>query len=327
MPREIFEPATTPKGILGWRLRKLLQNAAHESPAFQVGQLSEVTEHAGEVRPDERIDPRDIRAAEAKVDPCWRRLRVPRPHCRGRKRRRRARRRAFPQAGRNLCRRPNGHNAPSGRSATRAGGARQPPLPSKPVARTIFRACTRSIRPRRRRWARRRSPAGSIDVTSISFSTGSSRTSRYQSRYSRHTFGEILSMRSHARRPNFASYQARGVRLGMPKSMPVTSLEVRSSCHAGKSAPRPLEPTGIAIHDPDIGYPLELQAERGRKSALAAANDQHIEDPGAVPIARDRPLPREDSSDTSARAAPDPRAGQRSWSASPPNNVANCGHA
>ena len=70
MPREIFELATTPKGILGWRLRKLLQNVAHESPALQVGQFSEVTEHAGEVRPEEWIDPGDVRAAEAKVDPC-----------------------------------------------------------------------------------------------------------------------------------------------------------------------------------------------------------------------------------------------------------------
>jgi hypothetical protein len=42
---------------------------AHESPAFQVGQFSEVTEHACEVHPDEWIDPGHIRAAEAKVDP------------------------------------------------------------------------------------------------------------------------------------------------------------------------------------------------------------------------------------------------------------------
>ena len=53
-----------------WRYRKLLQNVAHESPALQVGQFSEVTEHAREVHPDEWIDPGDIRAAEAKVDPC-----------------------------------------------------------------------------------------------------------------------------------------------------------------------------------------------------------------------------------------------------------------
>src|SRR5262249_18929889 len=70
VPGEIFEPATTPKGVLGWRLRKLLQNASHESPALQVGQLSEVTEHACEVRPEERVHPGDIRAAEAKIDPC-----------------------------------------------------------------------------------------------------------------------------------------------------------------------------------------------------------------------------------------------------------------
>ena len=70
MPHEIFEPATTPKGILGWRLRKLLQDVAHESPALQVGQFAEVAEHAGEIHPHQRIDPGHIRAAEAKVDPC-----------------------------------------------------------------------------------------------------------------------------------------------------------------------------------------------------------------------------------------------------------------
>jgi hypothetical protein len=42
---------------------------AHESPAFQVGQFSKVAEHAREIHPDEWIDPGDIRATEAKVDP------------------------------------------------------------------------------------------------------------------------------------------------------------------------------------------------------------------------------------------------------------------
>src|SRR5262249_60672892 len=62
--------------------------------------------------------------------------------------------------------------------------------------------------------------------------------------------------------------------------------------HAGKSAPRSLEPTWVTVYDPDVGYLLALQAERSRKSALASANDQHIEDRGTVPIARHRPLPR-----------------------------------
>jgi hypothetical protein len=43
---------------------------AHESPALQIGQFSEVTEHPCEVRPGKWVDPRDIRAAKANVDPC-----------------------------------------------------------------------------------------------------------------------------------------------------------------------------------------------------------------------------------------------------------------
>ena len=181
-----FQICDNAKSSLALEVREVLQNVAHEPPALEVSQFPEVTEHAREVHPDEWIDPGNFRAAEANVDRWRRRLRVRRPHCRVRKPRRRARQRAFPQAGRNLCRRPNGHSAPRGGRRRGPRGARQPPLPSKPVARTIFRAWTRSRRPGRRRWARRRSPAGSIDVTSISFSTGSSRTSRYQSRYSRH---------------------------------------------------------------------------------------------------------------------------------------------
>ena len=69
MPREIFKSAATPKGILSWRYWTLLQNVAHESPAFQVGQFSKVAEHAREIHPDEWIDPGDICATEAKVDP------------------------------------------------------------------------------------------------------------------------------------------------------------------------------------------------------------------------------------------------------------------
>src|SRR5690242_8468301 len=70
MPREILEPATPPKAILRRWCRELLQNVAHESPPFQVSQRSEVAEHARKIRPDQRIDPRDIGAAKAKVDPC-----------------------------------------------------------------------------------------------------------------------------------------------------------------------------------------------------------------------------------------------------------------
>ena len=69
MPREIFKSSATPKGILGGRYRKLLQNVAHKSPAFQVSQFAKVAEHAREVHPDEWIDPGNIRATEAKVDP------------------------------------------------------------------------------------------------------------------------------------------------------------------------------------------------------------------------------------------------------------------
>ena len=116
-------------------------------------------------------------------------------------------------------------------------------------------------------------------------------------------------MRSHAWRPNFASYQARG---GEARDAEIDARHLLGGPqlrHAGKSAPRPFEPTWIAIYDPDIGYPLKLQTERGRKSALTTADDQHIQDPDTVPIARHGPLSEGDSSDTSARAAPDPRAG------------------
>jgi hypothetical protein len=41
----------------------------HKSPSFQVRQFSKVAEHARKVHPDERIDPGDIHATEAKVDP------------------------------------------------------------------------------------------------------------------------------------------------------------------------------------------------------------------------------------------------------------------
>ena len=57
------------KAILSGRYRTLLQNVAHESPALQVGQFSKVAEHTREIHPDEWIDPGNIRATEAKVDP------------------------------------------------------------------------------------------------------------------------------------------------------------------------------------------------------------------------------------------------------------------
>jgi hypothetical protein len=69
MPREILEPAATPKSILGRRYRKLLHDVAHKSPALQVGQLPKVTEHAREIHPYEWIDPGNIGAAKAKVHP------------------------------------------------------------------------------------------------------------------------------------------------------------------------------------------------------------------------------------------------------------------
>ena len=70
VPHEIFEFATAPEGILwGW-LCIIIKNVAHKSPAFQVGQLSEVTKHAREMRPEEWIDAGNIGTAEAKVDPC-----------------------------------------------------------------------------------------------------------------------------------------------------------------------------------------------------------------------------------------------------------------
>src|SRR5262245_24419123 len=68
VPHEIFEPAATPKGILGRRHRTLLQNVAHEPPSLQVSQFRKVTEHAREIHPHEWIDARNMRTAKAKVD-------------------------------------------------------------------------------------------------------------------------------------------------------------------------------------------------------------------------------------------------------------------
>ena len=62
--------------------------------------------------------------------------------------------------------------------------------------------------------------------------------------------------------------------------------------HAGKSAPRSFEPARIAVDDADIRDPLEPQAERDDQSALAAANDQHIENRHAVARLRIGPFPR-----------------------------------
>src|SRR5262249_38775217 len=62
--------------------------------------------------------------------------------------------------------------------------------------------------------------------------------------------------------------------------------------HAGKSPPRPLAAARIAIDDPDIGDPFELEPERGGKSPLPAPDDQHIEHPRAAAIARNRPVAR-----------------------------------
>src|SRR5262245_37079642 len=62
--------------------------------------------------------------------------------------------------------------------------------------------------------------------------------------------------------------------------------------HASKSSPRPLDPTRIAIDDPEIGNPLALDAEGGCKSALTTADDQNIKDLGTVPIVRDHPFAR-----------------------------------
>src|SRR6478672_2056630 len=69
MPCKILETATTPKGILGWRHRKLLQDVTHEPPALEIGQFSKVTEQAREVHPDKRIDPRECCPTKTEVDP------------------------------------------------------------------------------------------------------------------------------------------------------------------------------------------------------------------------------------------------------------------
>ena len=114
-------------------------------------------------------------------------------------------------------------------------------------------------------------------------------------------------MCSHARRPNLASYQARGVRLGMPKSVPVTSLGDRSSFmranrRHGPSSPRGLRSTILMLVICSSFRPNAVASPLWPPPTISTSSD-----PGAVAVARDRPLARRDSSDTSARAAPDPR--------------------
>ena len=110
-------------------------------------------------------------------------------------------------------------------------------------------------------------------------------------------------MRSHACRPNFVSYHARAVRLGMPKSMPVTSFGVRNSFMRANRRQGPSSPRGLRSIT-YIGYPLKLQTKRSRKSALATADDQYVQDRRAVLRVWHRSTLEGDIPDMSARADP-----------------------
>src|SRR5690242_1056444 len=68
MPGELIEPAAAPHTFLRGRDRKIFEDTTHKAPALQVAQVSEVTEQPCEIHPDERIDPGDVRPAEAKVN-------------------------------------------------------------------------------------------------------------------------------------------------------------------------------------------------------------------------------------------------------------------
>ena len=218
-------------------------------------------------------------AAEAKVDPSGAGFKCARPHCRKRKRRRRARQRAFPQVDGSLCHQPNGHNAPP---------ADQRQEVEEPAS---FRCHRNPLRGRSFAHGRVRSGRSGADerganrrqarstLASVSFSTG---------------MLENVAVPIEIRPPYLLGYPvdalpclATEFRLIPGASRETWDAEIDAShflwspqlLHAGKSAPGPFEPPRIAVDDSDIGYPLKLQTERGRKSALATAGNQHIKDP------------------------------------------------
>src|SRR5262245_23654523 len=291
MPNEILELATTPEGILRRRLRKVLQYVAHESPALQVGQLPEVTEHAREVRPEQRIDTGDIRTAEAEVDPCGARF-----ECRGRI----VESRSADAEHTHALSRKSAEVYVVNRMGMTLRDEVSHELPrSPPFSASFNTGCEHDL-----------ARINALDPAFLPQMGEKKITCRLDQCY----FTLVLDRKlQNIAVPIeiFAPYLRRKRVNALPGLateaclVPGTRREARDpevdaghllgrpqALHAGKSAPRPFESARITIDDPEIGDPLALQAECYRKSGLTTADDQHIEDPSPAPIARDRPLVR-----------------------------------
>src|SRR5215831_10673067 len=91
-------------------------------------------------------------------------------------------------------------------------------------------------------------------------------------------------MLSQAFRPNVASYQARVVRLGMPKSAPGTSFDVRNAFMRANRRHGPSSPRGLRST-------MRTFVIRSSRKPNAMANP-HIENRHAVARLRIGPFPR-----------------------------------
>src|SRR5436190_703855 len=256
MPGEIFELATAPKAILRRRQGKLLQYVAHEAPALHVGQLCKVTKHAGEVCPEQRIDPRDFSAAETEVDACGAGF-----ECRG----------GIVEGGRADAEHAN---ALSGKSAevylvgrmgiALRGEARGQGVLGPPAAAAVDASCKHDLSCMYAFGAAsptqmgKQKVAGRFDRRDLDFVFDRKLENvavpiQVVSPYLR---GNILDAL-----PCLATeFRLVPSTRGKTRNAEVDARHLLGGSqlrHAGKPAPRPFEATRIAIHDPDICYALQ----------------------------------------------------------------------
>ncbi len=218
---------------------------AHEPPSLEVSQFRKVTEHAREIHPDEWIDSRNVRAAKAKVDASG--AGFERGGC-------------IVEGGSADAEHANALSRKSakldviGRMGITLRGEVGDKVPRSPPASAAVKASCEddlsrmdAFGPSRPTQMGEQKVAGRLDRCDFDlvFDWKLENIAVPIEICSPYLLGESCRCGPMPVRPNFASYQARTVRLGMPKSMPATSLGVRSSVMRAKRRQGPSSPRGL----------------------------------------------------------------------------------